>query len=377
MASEQTHQGTKASSSTAANSGPDKASRRRVLLLVGGVFGGVLVFFTALTLLSSTRWLDFAPAAGSISAAPERVAQVAELPGDGKRFSRMALSPDGTLLATVADGRPGVALRSASDGKLRTMIDADQDVIACVFSPDSQTLVTSTTDSRIQVWNVVDGQQLYGALHVFQQPPVALRITNDGQRLVAVSQDGAIGNWQINDGRQLRVSQGKLPVTLSIATFSEDGSVFAYANPTNGITIFSLDKEEVRNEIDNPAAHAPLAALTFSHSGALLAARDTGGTVQIFKAATGELIHTLVWSNTDATAKVNPVGASAFNADGRLFALGGRDGSIELWEVESGTLRARLRGAATSINALDFSADGRIMASDGDDGVVRLWSVRQ
>ena len=56
-----------------------------------------------------------------------------------------------------------------------------------------------------------------------------------------------------------------------------------------------------------------------------------------------------------------------------MGASGGWDGAITLFDLDTGTVRARLAATTGAITALRFSHDGSLLFSAGMDGIVRIW----
>ncbi len=67
----------------------------------------------------------------------------------------------------------------------------------------------------------------------------------------------------------------------------------------------------------------------------------------------------------------------AVSADGKLLATGGYEGTIHLWDVETGKHVSALVGHGSYVGGLDFSADGLHLASCGLwDGTARVWDIK-
>jgi WD40 repeat protein len=69
----------------------------------------------------------------------------------------------------------------------------------------------------------------------------------------------------------------------------------------------------------------------------------------------------------------------SFSPDGRFVAMSGKKGSITVWDIENGALKATLLGGKAGkegISGFAFSPDGRTVATrDYLDKSVRLWDV--
>jgi WD40 repeat protein len=62
-----------------------------------------------------------------------------------------------------------------------------------------------------------------------------------------------------------------------------------------------------------------------------------------------------------------------FSPDSKMVASGTMDGTIKLWELSTGKVRAIFRKNNAILGSVAFSPNGKLLASGGWDKEVRLW----
>ncbi len=92
------------------------------------------------------------------------------------------------------------------------------------------------------------------------------------------------------------------------------------------------------------------------------------GSIKIWDAETGKERATLK-GHTDR------VGVCAFGPDGRCIVSGSDDNTLKLWGAETGKERATLKGDISRVRACAFSPDGRCIVSDSYGNILKLWDA--
>jgi WD40 repeat protein len=130
------------------------------------------------------------------------------------------------------------------------------------------------------------------------------------------------------------------------------------------ITLDNLDQVE---EVDRLYGHSGPVGIVFSPDGSLLGSFSMDGTVRLWDLNSGAEI---------AGFQHGPnVLALAFSPDGDRIASGGADAMIRIWDVKTGESIAAFGAQSYGIGwqALAWSSDGSMIAAGTRDGAIRLW----
>ena len=118
------------------------------------------------------------------------------------RLTRMALSPDGRLLATASsDGR--VALRDPATLDLHRRFEAARDTLwSLAFSPGGERLATAAADGSVSVWEITEGRRL-ARLSGHAGGATDVTFLADGSSLVSLDRRGRLHWWDQGSRRKL------------------------------------------------------------------------------------------------------------------------------------------------------------------------------
>ncbi len=148
----------------------------------------------------------------------------------------MTFTPDGRVVATLSG--PGVQFWRASNGELLNTIEIGAPTQSLAFSSDGAYLAVGLQDGSIQMWQMLDGTQLY-ALAGHAGGVTDLVFSSDNTALISASLDGTVRLWRVADGTAVREITGHTDAVLDVA-LSRDGTLLASASADTTVRLWGV-----------------------------------------------------------------------------------------------------------------------------------------
>lgn len=274
---------------------------------------------------------------------------------------KASFSPDGRVVALLADGEPARLWDSATGRALFALGDAEDAASDVVFSPDGA-LAVPLSDNHLRLWTLPTRQfRELPAKGPFQD----VQFSRNGFRLGTRTADGRMQIWDTLSGREL--SHPDLPIEeVEEATFSPDGAVLLVRASGRPPELWDTATGTKSASLGGTPANA-----WFSPNGHYVLTQIDTQPPLLWDATTGDFRFPLQDQSGVVTSAV-------FSPDSEfvLTVSGRRD--VALWSVAAGSVQYEL-DVAEVVSAF-FAPNGRVLTvSEQPDGpadvaTIRYWS---
>ena len=329
---------------------------------------------------------------------------------DRQPVAALAVSPDGTILATVGKGEPlkwwdaatgakaGDDLRGAAgavclafapgstagwtlaagreDGtvrlfdrqgrEVRTMPGHYGPVLALAVGPDGTSVASGGRDDCVCVWDATTGA-LRTLLRGHEQPVRGVLYGKDGRTLFTAAEDGRLKLWDLTADPEGLAARG-LPAAVAAIAVRPDGQGFATAYSDGSVEVYTP-----RSNVPQRFAaegRGPLGVLRWPATGMPLGVELRGRSAVCWEFG-DTAREAFRW---DASGSVATAADLAPNAT--RLAVGDDRGRVTVWSLpERAPVISFDTGLAAPVRHLCLSDDGKWLATQTEGHAMGIWEV--
>lgn len=295
---------------------------------------------------------------------------------DSYRISRsgatyVSYSPDGLLMAIATGSNNTITVKRLSDNSTIATLNGHTDWVRSVeFSPDGVSLVSTSDDRTVRVWNLVSRKSTI--LGVLPNWGTKAAFTPEGSRIVCSSRDGILRTYDLRTANEIPEFQIKHQGYLNSFDISSDGKRVICGSTDPLVHVWDCgDCTDTGLSFHLDGA---VYGLSCFKSSTRIAAASNKGTISVWDLSTRTPVFSKSVGNGDngrfETLDISPDGSLiALAARFRIRLFSGIDG--EEVDIDNSN------GHHAWIRSICFNHKGSLLASVGEDGKAIIWDIAQ
>ncbi len=246
---------------------------------------------------------------------------------------------------------------------LRTWRAHDSPILTADASPDDRFVASGDKGGVVHLWDLATRQKIQ-TLRCTEKETCSVRFSPDGSMLATAGQDRVIRLWEVATWTEIARLTGHERTICSVA-WSPDTRWLASACRDHSVRVWDVLG---RSEICSLAGHTDVVrCVAWSPDGKLLASAGADMIVRLWDTATWQLAAELQGHHEGLLAL-------AFSPSGRWLASAGYSTSLLVHDVRNQTVLARVPDPG-NVWSLTFSPDSRLLAVGGSEGRLDVWQV--
>ncbi len=265
------------------------------------------------------------------------------------------------LVSSSKDG--SIDVWNLLDGRLiKTWRGHDRAIDKVAISPDGKILATASDDKQIKLWNLRNGE-LLRTIKAHRDAVTSLIFSPDGQKLVSGSWDKKVKIWQVKTGKLLRTLT-RHPHSVSSLVISPDSKILASGSQDGSIRIWDLKNGKIIENFKSDALS--VLCLAISSDGKTLVSGGGDGTIELWDLVSGKKKNQLI-GHTDGVRSI------AIAKDNQTLVSGSWDKTIRLWNLETGKLQRTLNGHSDYVMSVALTPDDLTLVSGAWNSEIGIW----
>ncbi len=288
------------------------------------------------------------------------------LKGDHGKVFDVEFSPDGRLLVScTGSGDCSLQIWDVASGSLvHSIRDFDNDVNSVCFSADGTLLLTGEESRQIRVWEVGTWREV-GRLEGFQLPVGRIHLGADNRTVIATQVDWA-NRGATTTVRDLKSPEKETPLEYQrLLAVNEQQGIAAFVSNNSDISLRKLPGLDLvqRSLFDSTSASCGC----LSSSGDMLVYGNFYGHVRIWRGFDAEGI-TLPTHGSHSTG----IRDVSFSPDDRFVVAAADDGIVTVWDAATQVIQRVIDSTHGEAWSTGVAANGKYFAVGYQDGSIQI-----
>ncbi|MTJ15633.1 WD40 repeat domain-containing protein [Dolichospermum sp. UHCC 0299] len=334
------------------------------------------------------------------------------LKGHSRSITAIALTPDGkTLVSSSFDGKIKIwdltqktarffylilqytIFDDKVSGLISTISNDFSSVNAIAVTPDGKTLVSSSFDGKIKIWNLVTGAKEFMLSEHISRINTIILIRN-GKTVISYSDDGKIKLWNVVTGEKiLNISRNYGIVNYVISLTFSKTALFDVINVINKIIELMINGYNVISSVYNSTI--VLWDISLYKTGFLDFIYERIKLILIILFGQSDWVNVIALT-PDGKNLISALLDTKFSSKNPLIIIGLHsiislisynpliglytrrikyENTIKIWDLETGTEKFTLQGHSNWVNAIALTPDGQTLISGSDDNTIKIWDL--
>lgn len=281
--------------------------------------------------------------------------------------AEIAISPDGKTLAWIGDDATRLihVVAVATGVERHRLGQHDGHERQVMFSPDSQTLLASDEEGRVQLWDLRKGELRRAWKSQARGFRTAAAFSPDGQDLIFRTGGDRLCRLDLVTGKELwSHSQRMISTANDVLACSPDGKTLVVKQAETGPVLCRYDTATGKRLLSPEEMSEVVACVAFSPDERTLFSFGDQGVLRSWEVTTGRELRQILVGK----------GQGLFSPDGWVLAVV-ENGTIRLSDCATGIELRKLSSDLIHNFSIVFSPDGQLLAGVEPKNGIVIWEV--
>lgn len=194
----------------------------------------------------------------------------------------------------------------------------------------------------------------------------SVAVSPDGEWLVSCSKDKTVKLWSMDTGANLATLKGHTD-EVNCVGFTTDSNCIISSSDDQTLRIWDRQTGCVKHILKGHSGRVFPVVVLADGKRLLSGAVDDDESIKLWNIKTGACLKTIKTEHT--------IRAATVNVNGTRTVIGGHDGKLTLWDLESAECLVRLNGHSDVVCSVQMTADQQFAVSGSRDKTVKIWNL--